>query len=296
MAIRRILLTGAQGFVGSRLVLPLERAGYQVRCQDLFGTFRPNSISGDLCAPTIAQTAVRDIDVVVHLAGGKPQASQVYQNNVSSTSALIQACLTEKVQRFVFASTINVQGHGPFCPTPTVHDPPYFPIDEHQVACPEDDYSRSKLEGERILRYACETSSMCSLALRLPGLWGPEFTDSYLPDDNCVFSPLQVVDPWHYLDLRDLAEAILRYLELAAPPPFAVGYLTAPDLAGTPTTQEHLEAAIPTWLELWRTPPVGHQPLFCSKTVTELLEWTPHHLWRKLPAWRRRLNRLRRWL
>lgn len=294
MEIKRVLLTGCQGSIGTRLVQPLEAAGFEVRCQDLFGSFRSNFVSGDLSSPVVARKAVQGMQAVVHLAGGKPLDKDITQKNLASTMSLIEACGAEGVRRCLFASTINIYGQGSFRKSQTSFTPPYFPIDERIQTVPEDDYSLSKLEGERLFHQASTGGGMQTLAVRFPAIWPAGKTDAYQPPSwHERFSPLRLIDPWHYLDQRDLSEAVITYLRLAKVPNFAAGYLTASDLAGWSTTEEMLSPERSDWLALWKTKPRGYQPLFCSATICQILDWRPRYRWRDIPHWRRRLNRVK---
>ncbi len=237
------------------------------------------------------------MQAVVHLAGGKPLDKDIYKSNLASTTSLIEACQAEGVLRCLFASTINIYGQGTFRKSQTGFTPPYLPIDERVQTVPEDDYSLSKLEGERLFQQASTNGRLQTLAVRFPAIWSAEQTDGYQPPGwHGQFSPLRIIDPWHYLDHRDLSAAVIAYLRRAKVPNFAVGYLTASDLAARSSTEELLSSECPDWLALWTTQPQGHQPLFCSATICQILDWRPRYRWRDTPHWRRRINRAKKLL
>lgn len=293
MEVSRVLLTGSQGFLGSQLTEMLLSAGFELRTQDLAGSYRLGHIQGDLSCPEVALRAVSGMDAVLHLAGAKPQDQDVYQKNLASIKTLISACHAEGVKRCFFASTINIYGQGSFKVSRRIFTPAYFPIDERIPTDPEDDYSLSKLRGEELFEEATRLENLHVLALRLPGIWSQEHTESYRPEKSLRLSPLQIIDPWHYLDIRDLARAITAYLRRPSVPRFFLGYITAADHSSWLTTQDLLGRDCPEWLNLWASPPVGHQPLFSSSAVSALLNWHPLHHWRDVPQWRHLLAKTR---
>lgn len=296
MEVIRLLLTGSEGFLGSQLIGILLNSGFHLRTQDLTGSYRLGHVQGDLASPQVARRAVQGIDAVLHLAGGKPQDKDIYQKNAASTESLIAACQAEGVKRCLFASTINIYGQGSFKKSESVFTPAYLPIDERMVTAPEDDYSLSKLRGEALLEEATRHGSLHALALRLPGIWSQRLTETYRPRESLRLSPLQIIDPWHYLDVRDLARIVTAYLRSQVVPKFFLSYITAADHACGLTTQEILARDCPEWLKLWAIPPIGHQPLFSSDAVRALLDWQPLHSWRETTPWRRWLSRAQRLL
>ncbi len=158
---------------------------------------------------------------------------------------------------------------------------------------PEDDYSLSKRHCEELFRKASLESGLHTLALRLPAVWSEYQTATYRPRCGLALTPTQVIDPWHYLDVRDLARLITAYFHHPTIPRFLCGYITSDDQGSALKTRDVLARDCPEWLSLWESPPKEYQPLFCSKTVSELLDWQPTYRWRDTPWWRRWLLRLR---
>jgi nucleoside-diphosphate-sugar epimerase len=116
-----ILVTGATGRVGSRLVPRLLQRGDSVRVlirnpdrAQFLKEHGAEIISGDLLNPETLTQGVANMDAVIHLAaffrGATPEESQTV--NLEGTLALARASLDAGVPRFIFASTNLVYGPG----------------------------------------------------------------------------------------------------------------------------------------------------------------------------------------
>ena len=145
---RRVLLTGATGFVGRHVTADLLRAGYTVRAATRRPAALPADVEqvvvGDLDRPIDWSAALAGVDAVVHAAGiahaGPGIAEERYQRiNALATVALAEAAGLER--RFVFISSIRAQTGPTAARVLTEADPPQ----------PEDAYGRSKLAAEEAL-------------------------------------------------------------------------------------------------------------------------------------------------
>lgn len=114
----KILVTGATGKVGSRLVPRLLAKGYDVTilvrdaAQAIPGT---RAVVGDLYEPETLPTAVAGMDAIIHLAAlfrTFTDNEGIVKTNHSGTIALANAALAGGVKRFVFTSTGNVYHTG----------------------------------------------------------------------------------------------------------------------------------------------------------------------------------------
>ena len=168
----RILVTGANGFVGRSLLPELTRHGHEVRpAVRRASGLEAELVVGDIGPRTDWAGALRGVDCVVHLAGRahvlRDEAADplaVYREvNTEGTRSLARAAHEAGVRRFVFVSSIKVNGEAtnerPF----TAADPP----------APLDAYGMSKLEAEQALRAIAGASGLETCVIRPVLVYGP---------------------------------------------------------------------------------------------------------------------------
>lgn len=172
-----IAVTGADGFIGaaySRRLLargqPVRRLVHKLPVADTSGHIVALDL-GRAHADELAR-ALRGAFAVVHLAGRAhvmketaPDADAAYKfANVDVTERVALAAVAAGVRRFVFASTVKVNGEA------TLPGKPFRPGDPPS---PHDAYARSKLVAERTLAQVTSGTSMIATNLRLPLVYGP---------------------------------------------------------------------------------------------------------------------------
>jgi nucleoside-diphosphate-sugar epimerase len=178
MPVTNILVTGANGFIGRSLCPELLNRGYAVRSavrslqslsRDLDNTEKV--AVGDISSDTGWQDALSGIDVVIHLAGrahvmhetaGEPE-TEFLKVNVSGAKRLALQAASAGVKRFVFISTIKVNGE-------KTNDCPFTEKDKPH---PFDFYAASKWEAEQVLRKIEQETAMEVVILRPPMVYGP---------------------------------------------------------------------------------------------------------------------------
>lgn len=171
----QILLTGANGFVGKALLESFCQQGHQV----VAAARQPiASVEGarylpirDIDDAQAWQLAARGIDVVVHAAArvhvmrGTGDDLVLYrQVNVSGTLTLAREVAAAGVKRFVFISSIKVNGEG---------TPPGRPFLAGDAPWPTDAYGVSKLEAEQALMALASATGMEVVIVRPPLIYGP---------------------------------------------------------------------------------------------------------------------------
>jgi nucleoside-diphosphate-sugar epimerase len=117
---KKLLITGATGKVGSRFVKRMLAKGYDVRIlvrdaakASEFAEHGAKVVIGDLNNADTLPPAVKDIDAVIHIAAffrSFTDNEGIIKTNHSGTMALANAAMAAGVKRFVFTSTGNVYG------------------------------------------------------------------------------------------------------------------------------------------------------------------------------------------
>ncbi len=168
-----ILLTGANGFIGSHLIPRLEASGHivSILLRDTHSTKVQNNkvFQYDLSNnENILNEAFHNIDVVIHLASkvhdlnNQQSLDEYIQINVNGTQQLIDAAVKFKIKRFIFLSTIKVHGDGEL-----------ENISEDSIINPEDPYANSKARCEENIKLASKNSSLEYVIIRPPLVYGP---------------------------------------------------------------------------------------------------------------------------
>lgn len=167
----RIGLSGAGGFVGQALVARLRSAGHEVIPIVRTAAEGDAGIAvGDLADPRLPME-VPALDVVVHLAARTHVAAETGSDavaafraiNVGGTRAMLDLAQRANARRFLFLSSIKVNGE-------RNNGTPFTEIDQPR---PEDAYGLSKLEAEELIRNCCPATGMDYVILRPPLIYGP---------------------------------------------------------------------------------------------------------------------------
>lgn len=142
-----VLVTGATGLVGTRLLPRLVEAGIDCRALVRAGKTVPagvTAVEGDILDPASLATAVEGVDAIVHLAAvlRTPQTEQIWTVNLEGTRNLIAAAKEHAPKlRFMMASTGLVYNEDSSRPSL-----------EADAVAPKRDYPASKVAAEMLLR------------------------------------------------------------------------------------------------------------------------------------------------
>jgi len=171
-----ILITGATGFVGSRLLERALQQGFPVR-RALRRAVGDDAVVGDLVVGDLTpdtswREALRDIEVVVHLAARVHVMSDKVADplvefrkvNTDATLNLARQAAQSGVKRFIYLSSIKVNGES----TETGQS---FASDDTFV--PDDSYGLSKYEAEQGLLALAKETNMQVVIIRPPLVYGP---------------------------------------------------------------------------------------------------------------------------
>jgi len=157
---KKVLVTGADGFIGSHLVERLLKEGAQIRAFVYYNAFNHwgwldtfpedrlkeiDDFTGDIRDPNGVLEAVKDMDVVFHLAAliGIPfsyhSPDSYVDTNIKGTLNVLQAARKEKVKRVLVTSTSEIYGTAQ-----------YVPIDEGHPVNPQSPYAATKAAADSL--------------------------------------------------------------------------------------------------------------------------------------------------
>mgnify|MGYP001566702180 CR=1 FL=1 len=171
----KVLVTGASGFIGCSLCAFLKEKGYFIRgavrnnVRDVSGVDEYIQV-GDINKRTDWQQALTGVDTVVHLAArvhvmNDPVADPLKafcKVNVLGTERLARMAANAGVKRFIFISSVKVNGEGAL-----------RPYTEKDIPAPQDSYGISKREAEDALACVTAETGLEVVILRLPLVYGP---------------------------------------------------------------------------------------------------------------------------
>jgi nucleoside-diphosphate-sugar epimerase len=180
----KILITGATGFIGNNLTKYLvehsDHSLVSVLRQVTPGFERTQStVIGDFLPDTDWSKAIHGIDVVIHLAArvhimrdsdSDPQAA-FYSTNTGGTLNLAAQSASSGVRRFIYLSSIKVNGEQTLKGSP-------FTVDDIKI--PDDPYGLSKFEAEVGLRELAKNTDMEVVIIRPPLVYGEGVKGNFL--------------------------------------------------------------------------------------------------------------------
>lgn len=157
---KKVLVTGADGFIGSHLVEELLIEGADVRAFVFYNSFNSwgwldslpketlekiEVFSGDIRDPNGVRTAMKDCQIVFHLAAliaipfSYHSPDSYIDTNIKGTLNIVQAAKDLQLERILITSTSEVYGTAQ-----------YIPIDENHPRQPQSPYSASKIGADTI--------------------------------------------------------------------------------------------------------------------------------------------------
>jgi len=155
---KKILVTGADGFIGSHLAEALVRQGYDVRAFVMYNSFNSwgwlddsdikqdlDIFAGDIRDPNGVKSAMKDCDIIFHLAAliaipfSYHSPDSYIDTNIKGTLNVLHAAKDLNVSRLLVTSTSEVYGTAQ-----------YVPIDEKHPRQPQSPYSASKIGADCI--------------------------------------------------------------------------------------------------------------------------------------------------
>jgi dihydroflavonol-4-reductase len=223
---RRVLVTGATGFVGASVARALVARGDRVRALARPGANRKNLegldvevADGDLRDRGSLRRALAGQDALFHVAASYTlwarDPRELYETNVDGTRALFEEALAARTPQVVYTSSVAVLA------PPRPGEPP---ADERAEPVFEDivgDYKRSKYLAERAVRELCARGLPCVIVLPStpigPRDVKPTPTGKIVVDFLAGRMPGYVETGLNLIDVEDCAEGHLLALERGRP-------------------------------------------------------------------------------
>jgi UDP-glucuronate 4-epimerase len=291
-----VLVTGAAGFIGSHTVEHFLRRGDRVRGLDCFDDYydvrrkRANLaaigafdfMEGDLRSPDACERAVRDVEVVVHLAARPGVRASIedprrtFDMNVSGTLNLLEAMRGRNLSRLVFGSTSSVYGG----------DAPLPFKEESPSSRPLSPYAASKRACELLVASYVEIHKLGAITLRLFTVYGPrgrpdmsvgKFVESALAGKPVpLYGDGSVTRDFTYVD--DIARGITAAADRVRPGDLALANLGGSERSSVRDLIAFVEKETGRKLEVQRHPPApGDAPTTWANVerAHALLGWQP---------------------
>lgn len=280
----KVLLTGANGFVGSHILDSLRGRGIATAL-----LLRPASNrrfiqehlphvderTGSIGDVQSVSHALKDVTHVIHCAGRIKalRAADFFEVNQLGVRNIVAAVnqQRERIQRLVLVSSLAAGGPAPRDNPARETDPPH----------PVSEYGRSKLAGEQEVRDGCRAEYVI---LRPPAVYGPRDT-SFLPLFKAVRAHIlpRFGDGRQALSCvfaRDFAEAAVACLTH----PAAGGkifYVASPEITTAGALAGEIAAQMKTWSLKLTLPTAMLWPLCCAQEAVSLLTRRPSVLSRQ---------------
>ncbi len=170
---KKVLVTGAPGFVGSHLCKELVENGYEVhalhRKTSNLENIKDLNIKlceGDITDIDSISKYFNGIDIVFHIAALFREAKHTDETyklvNIEGVRNVFEAAIEAKVPRIIHCSTVGVHSH---IPNP--------PADENEEFRPGDIYQETKCEGEKLALKYFKSGKIRGAIIRPAMIWGP---------------------------------------------------------------------------------------------------------------------------
>ena len=180
---KKVLVTGADGFIGSHLTEALLEKGYDVKAFTFYNSFNTwgwldtlpeqkrkeiEVFSGDVRDPNGVREAMRDVDMVFHLAAliaipfSYHSPDSYVDTNIKGTLNVLQAARQLKTERVLITSTSEVYGTAQ-----------YVPIDEAHPYQGQSPYSATKIGADRLAESFYRSFSLPVSIVRPFNKFGP---------------------------------------------------------------------------------------------------------------------------
>lgn len=177
---QKVLVTGADGFIGSHLTEMLLEQGYKVKALSYYNSFNDwgwlndikhpelEVVTGDVRDPHFCKHITQDVEIIFHLAAliaipySYVAPDSYVDTNIKGTLNICQAAKENEVKKVLVTSTSEVYGTAR-----------YVPIDEHHPKQPQSPYSATKIGADAIAMSFYNAFALPVVLVRPFNTYGP---------------------------------------------------------------------------------------------------------------------------
>jgi nucleoside-diphosphate-sugar epimerase len=211
---KRILVTGATGFIGIEVSRQLSEKGAHARLMVrrpvrglMLRKMDAEIMQADIRSPRSLRRILKGIDAVIHLGARAAFLAypRLYPSIVRGSVNLMKAAIEMGVHAFVYGGSLMVYGDT------------FQPIDQETETLPQSGYGRAKQEAERLLGNLAAEAGIRFVSLRLPHVYGAH---SLLFDQvrhGKVYFPGRGDNRFAHLHVKDAARALIRAVDEGSP-------------------------------------------------------------------------------
>ena len=275
-----IVVTGAAGRLGRRVVQLLVDQGREVRATDQVEAddLPAEFVRCDLGDAGAVSEILKGAESVIHMGAipGPTRAEPrfIFENNVAADFNVMMSAAELGLRRVVFSSSAFGMGWA--------HDgnafvPRYLPLDEEHPMMPFEPYGLTKQVGEDIGRMIARSSDTTVVSLRFTNVALPEVQAEFPWPAPTPEKPLTLV-MWAYADARDVAEAQVRSLD-AEVDEYEAFMLAQPSTRFAEPTIDIVRNNFGDRVEI-REGLEGTASVISTAKAQRMLGWRPRHDWR----------------
>ena len=204
---KKILVTGATGFIGYEVSKQLSRAGHRPRLMVrrpirgmLLKSLEAEFMQGDLSRPESLKRLIAGVYTVIHLGAMATFESyrKVRSSIVDGSVNLMRAAIEEGVERFVFGGSL------------LIYDDQTKPIDQSTIPRPRSGYGRAKLEAENLMAEMAGNAGIHFNSIRLPHVYGAKSLLFHQIRQGYIFFPGRGNNLFGHLHVSDAARALIK--------------------------------------------------------------------------------------
>jgi nucleoside-diphosphate-sugar epimerase len=204
---KKILVTGATGFIGYEVSKLLCLQGFQPRLMVrrpirgmLLKSLDAELKQGDLSRPQSIQRLVAGVDTVIHLGAMATFESyrKVRSSIVDGSVNLMRAAIDAGVEHFVYGGSLLVYGDQT------------KPISRDTRPQPQSGYGRAKLEAENLMAEMADKAGIHFISIRLPHVYGAKSLLFYQIRQGTIFFPGKGNNLFGHLHVSDAARALIK--------------------------------------------------------------------------------------